>query len=193
MQQLLRKRRIRFNQTVKRSSRGSDSITPERPQGHSRTAPSCFIRGPAAFSEYSYQIATVAVGWQIYELTGSATSAFETRPPRRCCLAWRRKRCCKRPPLCPRARFKPQAAATDLLRRRWVANRHLRYVILDTSPAFSSEVESFRIKKTRRPTLKPQRGAHTDQTYGFLESLQYSETRSESVACLVIESVQSLS
>jgi len=78
MQQLLRKRRIRFNQTVKRSSRGSDSITPERPQGHSRTAPSCFIRGPAAFSEYSYQIATVAVGGQIYELTGSATSAFES-------------------------------------------------------------------------------------------------------------------
>ena len=28
--------------------------------------------GARSFSEYSYQIATVAVGWQIYELTGSA-------------------------------------------------------------------------------------------------------------------------
>src|SRR6202789_59220 len=28
--------------------------------------------GSRSFSEYSYQIATVAVGWQIYELTGSA-------------------------------------------------------------------------------------------------------------------------
>src|ERR1700689_590535 len=28
--------------------------------------------GARSFSEFSYQIATVAVGWQIYELTGSA-------------------------------------------------------------------------------------------------------------------------
>jgi MFS family permease len=31
-----------------------------------------FYLGARSFSEYSYQIATVAVGWQIYELTGSA-------------------------------------------------------------------------------------------------------------------------
>ena len=31
-----------------------------------------FYLGSRSFSEYSYQIATVAVGWQIYELTGSA-------------------------------------------------------------------------------------------------------------------------
>jgi MFS family permease len=31
----------------------------------------CYL-GARSFSEYSYQIATVAVGWQIYELTGSA-------------------------------------------------------------------------------------------------------------------------
>jgi MFS family permease len=31
----------------------------------------CYL-GARCFSEYSYQIATVAVGWQIYELTGSA-------------------------------------------------------------------------------------------------------------------------
>src|SRR5271168_3597383 len=28
--------------------------------------------GARSFSEFSYQIATVAIGWQIYELTGSA-------------------------------------------------------------------------------------------------------------------------
>jgi MFS family permease len=31
-----------------------------------------FYLGARSFSEYSYQIATVAVGWQIYEMTGSA-------------------------------------------------------------------------------------------------------------------------
>src|ERR1700761_696978 len=31
-----------------------------------------FYLGSRSLSEYSYQIATVAVGWQIYELTGSA-------------------------------------------------------------------------------------------------------------------------
>ena len=31
-----------------------------------------FYLGARSFSEYAYQIATVAVGWQIYELTGSA-------------------------------------------------------------------------------------------------------------------------
>src|ERR1700689_2633135 len=31
----------------------------------------CYLGAPS-FSEFSYQIATVAVGWQIYELTGSA-------------------------------------------------------------------------------------------------------------------------
>jgi MFS family permease len=31
-----------------------------------------FYLGSRSFSEYSYQIATVAVGWQIYQLTGSA-------------------------------------------------------------------------------------------------------------------------
>src|ERR1700744_769522 len=31
-----------------------------------------FYLGARCFAEYSYQIATVAVGWQIYELTGSA-------------------------------------------------------------------------------------------------------------------------
>src|ERR1700743_3004733 len=31
-----------------------------------------FCLGARSFSEYSYQIATVAIGWQIYELTGSA-------------------------------------------------------------------------------------------------------------------------
>src|SRR3984957_11123910 len=37
-------------------------------------APRAFLvyLGARSFSEYSYQIATVAVGWQIYELTGSA-------------------------------------------------------------------------------------------------------------------------
>jgi MFS family permease len=34
--------------------------------------PFLFYLGARSFSEYSYQIATVAVGWQIYELTGSA-------------------------------------------------------------------------------------------------------------------------
>ncbi len=34
--------------------------------------PFLFYLGARCFSEYSYQIATVAVGWQIYELTGSA-------------------------------------------------------------------------------------------------------------------------
>src|ERR1700744_3438761 len=31
-----------------------------------------FYLGARCVSEYSYQIATVAIGWQIYELTGSA-------------------------------------------------------------------------------------------------------------------------
>jgi hypothetical protein len=31
-----------------------------------------FYLGARSFSEYSYQIATVAIGWQIYDLTGSA-------------------------------------------------------------------------------------------------------------------------
>src|SRR6201985_685715 len=31
-----------------------------------------FYLGARGLAEYSYQIATVAVGWQIYELTGSA-------------------------------------------------------------------------------------------------------------------------
>src|ERR1700753_3525445 len=31
-----------------------------------------FYLGSRSLSEYSYQIATVAIGWQIYELTGSA-------------------------------------------------------------------------------------------------------------------------
>src|SRR6201996_3383427 len=34
--------------------------------------PFLFYLGARCCSEYSYQIATVAVGWQIYELTGSA-------------------------------------------------------------------------------------------------------------------------
>ncbi|SDR84578.1 MFS transporter [Bradyrhizobium canariense] len=34
--------------------------------------PFLFYLGARSLSEYSYQIATVAVGWQIYELTGSA-------------------------------------------------------------------------------------------------------------------------
>jgi MFS family permease len=37
-----------------------------------RHLPFLFYLGARSFSEFSYQIATVAVGWQIYELTGSA-------------------------------------------------------------------------------------------------------------------------
>src|SRR3954466_3041670 len=37
-----------------------------------RHTPFLFFLSSRCFSEFSWQIATVAVGWQIYELTGSA-------------------------------------------------------------------------------------------------------------------------
>jgi len=45
------------------------SSGPGNPLAH---RPFLFYLGARCFSEYSYQIATVAVGWQIYQLTGSA-------------------------------------------------------------------------------------------------------------------------
>jgi hypothetical protein len=57
------------------------SSSPPAPNAFASSAPSenlfgdrsfLFYLGARNFSEYSYQIATVAVGWQIYELTGSA-------------------------------------------------------------------------------------------------------------------------
>jgi MFS family permease len=45
------------------------SSGPGNPLAH---RPFLFYLGARSFSEYSYQIATVAVGWQIYQLTGSA-------------------------------------------------------------------------------------------------------------------------
>jgi MFS family permease len=47
----------------------SSEVTCPRRFGHGL---SCFISGHAGFSEFSYQIAAVAVGWQVYALTNSA-------------------------------------------------------------------------------------------------------------------------
>src|SRR5271156_2131724 len=46
--------------------------SPVRPQNLLAQRGFLVYLGARSFSEYSYQIATVAVGWQIYELTGSA-------------------------------------------------------------------------------------------------------------------------
>jgi MFS family permease len=52
------------NSSASASSAPSDNLFGDRPF--------LFYLGARSFSEYSYQIATVAVGWQIYQLTGSA-------------------------------------------------------------------------------------------------------------------------
>src|SRR3981081_856265 len=48
------------------------SQSPARSGHLLRHAPFLFFLSSRCFSEFSWQIATVAVGWQIYELTGSA-------------------------------------------------------------------------------------------------------------------------
>jgi MFS family permease len=48
------------------------AASPARPENLFGEGSFLFYLGARCFSEYSYQIATVAVGWQIYELTGSA-------------------------------------------------------------------------------------------------------------------------
>jgi MFS family permease len=48
------------------------AVSSDRPENLLGQRSFLFYLGARSLSEYSYQIATVAVGWQIYELTGSA-------------------------------------------------------------------------------------------------------------------------
>src|ERR1700722_16616952 len=49
-----------------------DSISPARSSSLAAHRPFLYFVSARGFSELSYQIGTVAVGWQVYALTGSA-------------------------------------------------------------------------------------------------------------------------